>query len=406
MNTFKYNAINANGKQINGTLEAKSTQHARSLLQDKGYYPTHIALSNQKKSSVRQIQLPVFKKKISLLEIAFLTRQLATLINAKLPLADCLSSVLAQTEKKHLRYILSGIRSQILEGNTLANSLKQYPDTFNALYSASVAAGETTGQLDRVLTRLAEYTEAQVTMRNKIKQALIYPSLMLFLSISIVLFLLNNVVPEIIQVFLSTGQQLPKATQYLLALTKISQQAKWPVLITLFISVLLGAHILKKSHWQLRRDRFLLSLPILGPLLRNLYTARYAQILSLLIQANHPIHPAMNIANELIQNKCLYQAMLEASTQVQSGSSIYQAFKASNYFQPMTLQMISHGEKTGQLDVLLARAATEQDKALNQWIDIVLTLFEPAIILIMGGVILFIVLAVLMPIFEMNQLIN
>lgn len=407
MNTYEYQAINTDGETLTGFIDADSLKQAQDRLRNEGLFPIAIdSCTKDEKTKRKSKREPLIKRRIRLLDIALATRQLATLIAAGLPLAECLNSVLEQTEKKNLKVILAGVRSKVIEGYSLADSLKQYPEAFNHLYCSTIAAGEQTGRLDLIMEQLADYIEKQVAMRNKILQALIYPFVMLFMSFAIVIFLLSYVVPKIIDVFTSSGQILPGITQALLAFTHFTSDYGLYVGLALACLFLLGLHLMKFEKWQYRRDHFLLSIPLIGYTLKHINTARYAKTFGMLLHAGTPVNQAMTISASLVKNRLMHDALTAATFKVQEGVNIYQALQDTKYFPSMTLHLIANGENTGKLESMLERAATNQEQDVSRLIDTLLTLFEPFIIIFMGSIVLFIVLAILLPIFEMNQLVG
>jgi general secretion pathway protein F len=338
-------------------------------------------------------------------ELALLTRQLATLLAAGLPLEEVLSTVAEQNEKTHLKNLLFAIRNKVREGHGLAHSLREFPNTFSNLFCATVAAGEKTGHLDIILLSLADFTEQQHMMRQKIFHALIYPSIMICVSIGIVGFLLEFVVPKMVSVYTDVKQELPGMTQFLIAFSSGIQHYG---LYILLLSGVSGFFFLRRFKTNmLFREKVqaaLLRLPIVGNALKTVNTARFAQTLSILTSAGVSILEVIKIASQLVTNIPIQKAILAASERVREGANIHLALKQTQYFPAMSIHLIASGEASGQLGPMLKRAADIQENDTKQLIDTTLTLFEPAIILVMGAVVLFIVLAILLPIFQLDQL--
>lgn len=399
MKAYSYQAIDSSGKKINATYEADSARAVRQYIRDKGLIPIKVeAYSNSAK--------PKGLNKINSRDLALLTRQLATLIAAKLPIEQALLGVSEQSEKKNTRTLLLSIRTQVLEGHSLAYAIKQLPNAFPPLYCATIEAGEQSGKLDIVLNRLADYTEQQQTMKQKIQQALIYPSVMTFISIGIISFLLTFVVPKIIGVFNSTGQSLPELTQTLIHISNFLKNHGLVCLIIIIILVVLFKQSLKQEKVRFNWHLFLLKIPLLSYLIRAINTSRFSHTLAILSSGGVPILKSMTVATNLISSLPINYAIKKAVNEVKEGASLSKALKSTKYFSPMSTHLIASGENSGQLSEMLEHAAKTQDTDVNRIIETGLTLFEPLIILLMGAFVLFIVLATLLPIFSMDQLVH
>ena len=400
MQAFDYQAIDKKGKTVHGVLEADSEKIVRQQLRDRGLIPLKVKTVRSKKNSV------IHKEKIKVKDLSLLTRQLATLIAAKLPIEQALQGVMEQSEKKQTKALLLAIRSKVLEGHSLAYSLKQYPHAFPELYCATIEAGEQTGKLDIVLNRLADYTEQQHAMKLKIQQALIYPAVMTIISIAIISFLLTFVVPKIIGVFDTTGQSLPQLTQTLIAISHFIKNYGLIMLALLFFGIIGFRQALKAQHIKYAWHQFLLKIPLLSYLIRSVNTSRFSHTLAILSSGGVPILKSMKVATELITNLVINANVIKAEKAVSEGTALSTALKNTDFFSPMAIHLIASGESSGQLDTMLEHAAKTQDNDVNQIIETGLTLFEPFIILFMGAIVLFIVLATLLPIFSMDQLVH
>lgn len=404
MGAYNYIAIDTKGKEKKGILEGDSPRHIRQSIREQGLTPLDvIAISDSKKSSTSNFR---FAKRVKGNDLALLTRQLATLLAASMPIEECLQGVGEQTEKEQIKSIIHGVRSRVLEGHSLANAMSHFPNAFPELYCATVGAGEQTGRLDIVLNRLADYTEQQQGIRAKVQQALIYPALMTFVSIAIVTFLLVFVVPKIIGVFNSTGQSLPEVTVILMAISHNVKNFGIYYLVAIIAFLFGFKHLLKRHEFRKKWHKLLLKLPLLGYAIKTVNTARYARTFGILSAAGVPILEAMRVSSSLITNIPMRDAISNASNRVREGANINYALKQSAYFSPMTLHLIASGERSGRLEEMLERAADNQDNEVKRLIETGLTLFEPMIILIMGAVVLFIVLAILLPIFQMDQFVR
>jgi general secretion pathway protein F len=398
MATYRYTALDANGTTTHGTQSADSAKHLRQQLRQRGLHPLTLTAVTTTHTRNR------LGKRISANDLALLTRQFATLISAQVPLSDALQTLSEQVDKPAIQTLLYGVRDKILEGYALADALRLYPYAFNELYCATVAAGEQTGRLDLILNRLADYTEQQQTMRRKLRMSLIYPSLMTTVSVLIVVFLLIYVVPRIISVFTDTGHPLPQMTQALIALSHgLGHYGIFG------FSLIFGSAMLCQRLWHLPRTqpylhRFIYRLPLLGSLLIRVNSARFCRTLSILLGAGVDLLKALQVATALVTLLPMQTTLRQISQKVREGRPLHLALKQSAIFDPMMIQLVANGESSGRLSDMLDYVANHQDTEINRLIDTGLALFEPGLILIMGLVVLFIVLAVLLPIFELGQI--
>lgn len=417
MTTFQYVAIDSKGKLQKGLLEAESAKTARLALRDRNLIPTEInAYENKKKRfktkdsafsswntfSFKQL---LSRRTLSNKELTLITRQLATLFNAGLPIAEVLTAVCEQNSNPQAKSILLAVKNKVLEGHSLASALREHPHSFSSLYCSIVSSGEKSGNLAPVLVRLADYTEQQFKLKQKIIHALIYPSALIFVSLAIIIFLLEYVVPKMVSVYSHMNQTLPFLTRILIT-TSHHIKNGGIFLLLFFILSLSGFRraLNKKPAFREKFHRFLLHLPLLGSTIQTLNTARYARTLSMLSASGVPILEGMTAASQLITNIPIRTSVEEATKHVREGAAIHLALKQTRFFSPMSIHLIASGEASGQLEALLERTALQQEDEITRMIDTVLTLFEPALILLMGGIVLFIVLAVLLPIFELNQI--
>lgn len=402
MSAFQFIAINAKGTKQKGIIEAESPKDARQLLRDQGLTPLEVQSAQQKS---KQFNKKIFgKPTVNSKELALMTRQLATLLAAGLPIEEVLSAVAEQTEKGRTKGLILAVRSKVLEGHALASALRDFPNAFSALYCSTVSAGEKSGHLDVVLQRLADYTDQQFQMRQKIMHALIYPSIMVLVAISIVAFLLEYVVPKMISVYSNIGQSLPTMTRVLIGISTGLQQYGFYLLISMLFLIFLFKHYMKKNlNFRTTIHRLMLRMPIIGNAIKVANTARFSRTFAILSSAGVPILEAMKISYSLILNLPIRHAVEEATNRVREGANIHLALKQTVFFPPMSIHLIASGETSGQLENMLERAANNQDNDITRLIETSLALFEPAIILLMGGIVLFIVLAILLPIFQLNQ---
>lgn len=408
MSTFQYEAINANGTLHKGVIQSDSARTARQLLRAQGLTPVEIREVKNTRFSPTQFSLKkIFtRKKLKDVELALFTRQLATLIQAGLPIADALQAIAEHTEKTQLKTLLHNLHNGIQEGRSLAQTLQQFPAVFPEMYWATVNAGEQSGKLGTILQRLADYTDNQLRLKQQIHQALIYPALMIFVSIGIVSFLLAFVLPKITRVFEQNDQTLPVFTQILMW---ISGHIYYEgiIIIILVLGLVIGFKILKKSpKGLLKFHRLLGYVPGLNYMSKKINTARYCRTLGMLMGAAVNILPAMRVASALLTNLHMQKTVNQAEIRVKEGVSLVAALKQTHYFSSLTLHLIASGEKSGKLAELLLRAADQEESDFERVVATSLRLFEPFIILVMGFVVLFIVLAILLPIFQLDQVVG
>ena len=403
MSAFSYLAVDEQGVEKKGVMEADNDKQARHQLRSEGLLPLEINPVQDNKS----VLWWQTKRRISGKTLALLTRQLATLVQAQIPLVEALATVAKQLPSASARTVILSVRSEVLAGHPLAEGLAQFPTIFPSLYRATVAAGERSGHLAQVLMNLADYVESQLQTQQKLQQALIYPVLMSLVSLGVLSFLLAYVVPKIINVFTQSHQRLPWVTQVLLQLSSIAQHDGLFILCALLL--LIGGFRYGLTHyvsWQRRWHNFLLNIPIVGYYLKLINTARFIRTLGLLHAAGVPILESLQVATAMIANQVMHESVEQSCHAIAQGHSIYHALSETGYFSPMGLQLIASGERGGCLDDMLARAAQYHEQEIHRAIDTGLALFEPLMILCMGAVVLFIVLAVLLPIFSLDQLTN
>jgi len=401
MSAFEYAALNKTGRTCKGVLEGDTPRQVRQQLREQGLMPL----------SIEEVMRPVTQRKkrrvpINATDLALITRQLATLVHSSLPLESALQAISEQTEKPRLKSMLLAVRSRVLEGHSLAEGLGDFPAIFPSVYRATVAAGEQSGHLDLVLERLAEYTENRQLIRQKTLLALFYPALLTGVAILVVVGLLAYVVPQVIQVFNNINQELPWLTQALIALSDFLRL--WGIgLLILLVGIIFGLRYLLRFEKPLTWfHRLLLRIPLISRLERGTNVAQLTRTLSILSESGVPMLEALQITAQVLSNRVIRQATLEATNKVREGSSLHNALEQSGLFPPMTVYLIASGEASGNLEIMLERAAIMQERELETLIGVLLGLFEPLLILVMGGIVLTIVLAILMPIFELNQLVK
>ncbi|HFD81158.1 MAG TPA: type II secretion system protein GspF [Gammaproteobacteria bacterium] len=405
MGAFEYVALDARGREKKGVLEADTARQIRQQLRDQGWTPleVHETVVRESTSERRRIKL---RRGISATDLALVTRQLATLVRSGLPLEEALQAAAQQTEKARLKSLLLAVRSRVMEGHTLATGLGDFPHVFPELYRTTVSAGEQSGHLDVVLERLADYTESRQQMQQKIQLALFYPALLTLVAVAVVIGLMTYVVPQVVQVFENIGQELPWLTRTLIAVSDFMRS--YGLLMLLLLAAAGGtiAWVLHKEGPKRSFHRLLLRLPLIGRLERGINAGRFARTFSIVTASGVPILEGLRIASEVLSNVPMREAVEEAARLVREGASIHGALEKSGYFPPMTVHLIASGEATGRLEEMLERAAVNQEREIETLISAVMGLFEPLLILVMGAVVLIIVLAILLPIFNLNQLVG
>ncbi len=403
MGAYQYVAYDGNGKERKGVLEGDTPRQVRALLRERELHPIEITeVETKERSRLTEFSI---RRGVSALDLALLTRQLATLTRAGLPLEEALQAVSEQTERPRLQSIILGVRAKVLEGHSLATGLDDFPHVFPTIYRATVAAGEQAGRLDTVLERLADYTESRHSLRQKISHALIYPIVLTGLAFTIIVLMLVYVVPKVVGVFETTGQTLPLLTRALIALSTFLQNW-WFLVVAGIVAVVVGINrLLSREGPRRRYHRWLLKVPIFGRVSRGLNTARFTRTLSILSSSGVPVLEAMSISGSVVTNLPMRDAVEEATVRVREGGSIGRALGQSKLFPPMSIHLISSGEASGELENMLERAANHQENEMDSLLSMMLSILEPALIIIMGLMVLAIVMAILLPIFQINQLV-
>ena len=406
MPVFEYHGINARGKDVRGIIDADTARLARTRLKRSGVFPTQIQEAvTERRVSRREISLGHLTKRVRIQDVAVMTRQLATLIEAGLPMVPALNSLSHQIENPSLQKVVTQIRERVKEGTSLSDALREFPRVFSNLYVNMVAAGESSGALDIVLVRLADFTENQVKLRNRVMAALIYPIVMVFLASGAVVFLMVQVVPKILELFEDWGQALPLPTVILLQTTNFLRSYGW-VLLAGLVALLLGMiFYFKSERGGFVFDRLVLRVPIFGHLARIIATTRFSRNLGTLLASGIPLTKAMNIVKNIVNNRVIAKAIENSQEGIVEGQSIAAPLARSGVFPAMVIDMIAVGENSGQLEHMLIKVSDAYDNQIETTVSGLTSILEPFLIVIMGGIVLFIVLAVLLPVFEMNQMV-
>ncbi|WP_336797260.1 type II secretion system inner membrane protein GspF [Erwinia aphidicola] len=395
---FRYQAVNRQGQRVRGELEADTAQLARQRLREQQLQPLQLR--------VQRAGLSLQRSMLSAGERVLLIRQLATLVAAALPLEQALLALENQTTRPAGRAMLHTLRQKVLEGATLAYAVALYPAIFPPLYQAMIAAGEASGKLDSVLEQLADYSEKSAQLKSKLTQALIYPLLLTLVAIGVISVLLAAVVPTVVEQFVHMKQALPLSTRLLMALSDLVRRTGFPLLVLLLLAAGAAHLLLRQPRHRLRWHQAKLRLPIVGRIVLNLNLARYARTLSILSNSAVPLLEGMSIGATVLTNQFIRQQLEQAATQVREGSSLTLALEQTQLLSPMMRHMVASGESSGELDSMLARCAEMQDSAFLSQMTLAVSLFEPLLVVVMAAVVLFIVLAILQPILQLNNLVG
>ncbi|MDC3332888.1 type II secretion system inner membrane protein GspF [bacterium] len=410
MAAYSYKALDAKGKQVKGVIEGDSERQVRSQLRAKQLKPVEVGVATGvKEGKATPTSSPLaglFKPRISSSDLALFTRQLATLIQSSMPIDEALSASAQQTRKPRVKSLILQVRARVLEGHTLAYALGEFPSVFNDMYCAMVKAGEHAGFLGTVLERLADYTENSQYTKQKLQGAMIYPIVLMVLSIAVISVLMIFVVPDLVGVFSHTKQELPALTVGVIALSDFMTESWW-TLIVFFVLVVVGVkQFLKdpkrKRWWHLT----LLKLPFIGHIVVAVDTSRFASTLSILTSSGVPLLEGLHIASEVLTNLKLRSASEGVAVFVQEGGSLNKALTEADVFPPMMVHMVASGEASGELEAMLGRSATNQERELEMTLGSVMGIFEPLMIVIMAMIVCTIVFAILLPIIEMNNLVT
>ena len=405
MPAFRFEALDTSGKSQRGVIEADSARSARGQLRTQGLTPVLVEPAGQRARGARSERL-AFGRKLSQREQALLTRQLASLMVAGLPVDEALQVLADQAEREYLRELVAAIRAEVLGGQSLAGALQRHPRDFPEIYRALVSAGEHTGKLGIVMTRLADYIEQRNALKQKIVLAFTYPTIVTLVAFGIVSFLLSYVVPQVVSVFATTKQALPVITVMMMALSDFVRKDWWITLIVLFLLGWLIRRVLAQEGPKLAFHRWLLTAPLAGKLVRGYNTVRFASTLAILTAAGVPILRALQAAGETLSNAAMRANVEDAIVRVREGTSLSRALAGTRTFPPVLVHLIRSGEATGDVTTMLDRAANGEAMELERRTMFLTSLLEPLLILAMGGMVLVIVLAVMLPIIELNQLVQ
>lgn len=408
MSVFEYEALDEKGRKRKGFVDAPGVTLARQQLREQGIYPVEIQPAREKKSPALSSALQIgFFQKVSAKEISVFTRQLSTLLGAGIPLVPSFSVLLAQTKNPLLQKILAQIRADLNEGKSLTSSMENFPQVFPPFYINMVKAGEASGTINLVLERLADFSESQQALMNKIRSALAYPLVMLLVGSLVILLLMTFVVPRITDIFADMKQTLPLMTIILIAVSHFLKSFWW-LLVLVIAAGVIGFRYMTTSTESGRRfwDLVRLRAPVLGAVNLKIAIARFSRTLATLLQSGVPLLSAMEIVRNVVNNTTIGEMIAGAARDVEEGQTLAAPLAASGLFPPMVTEMIAVGEQSGSLEKMLNRIAVSYETEAQSDILVMTSLLEPIMILVMGLIVGFIVFSILLPIFEMNQLVK
>jgi general secretion pathway protein F len=406
MSGFEYSALDSTGRETRGVIEADTDRHARSLLRERGLAPLAVEGITRSTAEHTGSRERFSRPRLSRKGLALVTRQFATLVRAGLTIEEGLNVLIEQTESAGARTLFAAVRARVLEGQSLSHSLAAFPDAFPQIYRAMIEAGEQSGRLGDVLERLADYTENREALRDQVIIAFIYPVLLTVVAFIVIVFLVTYVVPQVTRVFSNLGQTLPLVTRILIGVSNFARTSGLVWLAALAGAVFAGALLLRDEGRRRRWHGWLLRLPVLGRLIRSVNAARFSDTLGILTASGVPLLTSLQSAAAVVTNLPMRAAVDEAVRRVREGGALAPALGAAKLFPPIVIHLIASGEATGRLDTMLARAAEAQSRELVNWTRGMTAVLGPFLILAMGGVVLFLVVAILLPIFEMNQLVR
>lgn len=408
MPVYEYTALNDKGKKLKGIIDAQSTAAARQKLRESDIYLIELQESSgKKKEGLLKRHAGGFFGKAGSREITVMTRQLATLLGAGLPLVQSLTTLIAQTSHPQLKKILAQIREQVNEGSSFSQTMTHYPQVFPSFYLNMVRAGEASGTLHLVLERLADFSEKQQALKGRIRAALAYPLFMFLVGSVVLFFLVTFVVPNVTRIFDEMHQTLPLITILLIGVSRFLETFWWAIVAGLAAgAVSLNYFLSKTERGRNVRDRILLRLPVIGPMNRKMAVARFSRTLGTLLESGVPLLASLEIVRNIVGNALIGEAIRQAGNDVREGQSLSAPLARSGLFPAIAVEMISVSEQSGNLEPMLYRIADAYEKEVESSITMLTSLLEPVMILVMGLIVGFIVVSILLPIFEMNQLVR
>ena len=406
MTAYRYRALNEQGKLVKGFLEGDSERQVRGQLRSRSLRPVEVIEANRPAANSVSWRPRLFQPRISAGDLAMVTRQLATLVLSNLPLDEALQAAAQQSRSARIKGMLLQVRSRVSEGYNLAYAMGEFPQVFNEMYRAMVAAGEHSGHLGPVLEQLADYTEQRQYTSQKLKMAMIYPFILVGVAIAVVVALMVFVVPELVGIFAHSSRELPLLTRGLIVTSDFFRE--WGLWLLLGIVALFFAvkRLLRNESRRHKWHQMQLKIPGWSRLVVAVDTARFASTLSILMASGVPLLDALRIAGQVLTNLVLREDSTAVAELVQEGSSLNRALQQSGRFPPMMVHMVASGEASGELETMLARSADNQERELEMTLGTMMALFEPLMVIVMGGMVLMIVLAILLPIFDLNTMVK
>jgi len=408
MPVYEYTALDVKGKTVSGIIDAENPRTARQKLRASKTFPVDIKEIHDAatKKAPRFILVSDLLTRVRPNDVAMITRQLSTLVGAGFPLVSAIDILIPQTRSKSFKKVLAKIKDSIVEGNSFASSLSQYPGIFSSLYVNMIRAGETSGALEIVLERLADIAEKQQALKHRIRSALAYPVLMSFIGALVLFLLLTFIVPSITSIFSDMNQALPTPTRILIRLSDFFKNNWWMMCVAIILLPLIFRSVKKTVKGRYFVDRTKLFLPGFGILAKKLSVARFARTLASLLENGVSMMPALNIVKNIVGNILIFDVIEEASKEVSKGKGLGTALAGNSIFPDLSIQMIQVGEQSGELEAMLNKVADVFENEVETSISSLTSLLEPAMILLMGVIVGYIVLSICLPIFEMNQLIR
>ena len=407
MAVFEYIGIDSKGKRAAGNIDAANERDARQKLRRMGVFPTTLAIEGATKQKVglsMQVDVGKYLQRIKTQEVSVMTRQLATLVGSSIPLVDALTALVDQIENPKLRNIVARVRDKVTEGTKLSDAMRGNPKVFGDLYVNKINAGENSGALDVVLVRLAEFTEGQAKLKGKVIGAMIYPAIMSFVGLALMVMLLTYVVPKVTKIFADMKATLPLPTRILMGASNALSSYWYIFLIIIPVAIYGIRRVLKSPAGRAWWDRKILTMPIFGKINRLVIVSRFTRTLATLLASGVPLLTALDIVRNIITNTRLREVIEETRDNVREGQPVADTLKRSGEFPPLVTHMIAIGEKTGDLERMLERIADTYDSEVDNTLSTLTTLLEPIMILVMAGIVSFIVLSILLPIMKLNQL--
>lgn len=405
MPVFRYKGLNASGKDVKGILDVDSQATLRATLQTKGIFVTEVTEGKEKLNTGTDVDFKKMLEFVSLRDISLITRQLATLLRAGIPLVEAFNALTEQADKDEIKNTLADVKRQVNEGSSLASALAEHPKHFSDLYVNMVKAGETSGNLETVLQRLTEFLDAQIELRSKIIGAMIYPILMMAFGFVIMLLLFTFVIPKVTQIFKDQGAELPLITRFLVGVSD-ALLGYWFIIFPLMALAVWGFIRWKRSEKGTHRfDRVILKVPLIGSLVRMIAISRFSRTLGTLLSSGVPLLQALDIVKDILGNTRLVEVIEDARSQIREGDSIAQPLKRSGEFPPLVVHMIAIGEKSGQLEAMLENVAISYNQQTDAKIEALTVVLEPIMIIFMGIGAAVVVFAIMLPILQLNQMV-